>query len=135
MTRHPRPQRSPRTPRRSASQGRTPRPEGPEGAPADGVILLASALSALLTALPAAMNQPVVGTWRITCGVAAFLSAVAAVTTGLQAQLNHADRIAEATECLGKLRALDLEYQLGNAPEADLIRQFSKIIAKYPQYT
>lgn len=99
------------------------------------VALVASVLSALLTALPAALNQPVVGTWRMTCGAAAVLSAVAAFTTGLQAQLRHADRIAEATECLGKLRALDVQHQLGALPEADFTRQFTEIVAKYPHYT
>jgi hypothetical protein len=99
------------------------------------VALAASALSALLTALPAAMNQPLVGTWRVTCGAAALLSAVAAFTTGLQAQLRHADRIAEATECLGRLRALDVQHRLGAVPEADFNRQLTEIVAKYPQYT
>jgi hypothetical protein len=99
------------------------------------VALAASALSTLLTALPAAMNQPLVGTWRFTCGFAAFLSAVAAITTGLQAQLKHTDRIAGATECLGKLRALDVQHRLGTVPEADFTRQFSEIVAKYPEYT
>ncbi|HLT48287.1 MAG TPA: hypothetical protein VK002_13715 [Rubricoccaceae bacterium] len=99
------------------------------------VALAASALSALLTALPAALNQPLVGTWRVTCGAAAFLSAVAAVTTGLQAHLKHADRIAGATECLGRLRALDVQHRLGAVPEAEFPRQFSEIVAKYPEYT
>jgi hypothetical protein len=99
------------------------------------VALAASGLSALLTALPAALNQPLVGTWRLTCGLAAVCSAVAAVTTGLQAQLKHTDRIARATECLGKLRSLDVQHRLGTVPEADFSRQLSEIVAKYPEYT
>ena len=99
------------------------------------VALVASTLSTLVTALPAMANQPAVGSWRITCGIAALLSTVAALATGLQAQLKHADRIAEATECLGRLRALDVQHRLGAVPEADFTRQFTEIVAKYPQYT
>ena len=97
--------------------------------------LLASSLSAFLTGLPSALGQPVVGTWRITCAIAAAFAAFAAVTTGLQAQFRFADRLAVATECLGRLRALEVRASLGTLPQDELANELAEIVARYPEYT
>lgn len=99
------------------------------------VALGASALSAFLTALPSAMGTPLAGSWRITCMVAAILSAIAAVTTGLQAQLRFADRLTSATDCLGRLRALEVQLSLGTLQPDAAAREFTEIIARYPEFT
>jgi hypothetical protein len=92
----------------------------------------ASTLSAVMAGLPAALNHAVVGDWRFTCFVASLLSAVAALATGVQTQFGHADRIAQATDCLGRLRALDVQRRLGAVEEGEFNRQFAEIVAKYP---
>jgi hypothetical protein len=96
--------------------------------------LLASSFSAFLTGLPSALGHPVVGTWRVTCMVAAALAVIAAITTGLQAQLRYADRLAAATDCLGRLRALEVQQSLGTLSKDDLARQFADIVTRYPEY-
>ena len=97
--------------------------------------IVASTVSAFLTAVPAAVGSPLVGTWRLTCMVASVFAAAAAITTGLQAQLRFADQLASATECLGRLRALELQASLGVIPADDLARQFAEIVGRYPEFT
>ena len=97
--------------------------------------LIASALSAFLTGLPSALGNPIMGTWRITCMVGAALSAIAAITTGLQAQLRYADQLAAATDCLGRLRALEVLASLGSLSPDELARRLSDIVSRYPEYT
>ena len=97
--------------------------------------LVASSLSAFMTGLPSALGQPLVGTWRVTCMVAAALAAIAAIATGLQAQLRYGDRLAAATDCLGRLRALEVQASLGTVPQGELAKQLADIVARYPEYT
>jgi hypothetical protein len=99
------------------------------------VALLASSLSAFAAGMPAALGQPMVGTWRFTCMIAAAFAAIAAVTTGLQAQLRYADRLAAATECVGRLRALEVQASVGTLSREELAREVSEIVARYPEYT
>jgi hypothetical protein len=99
------------------------------------VALAASSLSALLTGVPSALGEPVVGTWRVTCMVASAFAALAAITTGLQAQLRYAERLATATDCLGRLRALEVQASLGTLSQEDLAKSYAELVARYPEYT
>lgn len=99
------------------------------------VSLVASSLSAFLTGLPSAIGEPLMGTWRVTCMLASLFAVIAAITTGLQAQLRYADRLASATECLGRLRALEVQASLGTLSPEELAKTLAQIVAKYPQYT
>jgi hypothetical protein len=96
--------------------------------------LLASSLSAFLTGMPAAMGAPLVGTWRMTCLVAAAFATIAAIMTGLQAQFRYADRLASATDCLGRLRALEVRSSLGLLSREELAREVADIVARYPEF-
>ena len=97
--------------------------------------IVASSASAFLTAVPAAVGSPVVGTWRVTCMIASVFAAAAAITTGLQAQLRYADQLASATECLGRLRSLELQASHGLLPAEELARQLADIVGRYPEFT
>lgn len=99
------------------------------------VALAASSLSALMTGVPSALGEPLVGTWRLTCMAASAFAAVAAITTGLQAQLRYAERLATATECLGRLRALEVQASAGTLSHEEFAKSYAELVAKYPEYT
>jgi flagellin-like hook-associated protein FlgL len=67
--------------------------------------------------------------------VASAFAALAAITTGLQAQLRYAERLATATDCLGRLRALEVQASLGTLSQEDLAKSYAELVARYPEYT
>ena len=98
------------------------------------VALGASALSTLLTAIPAAAAQPLMSSWRVTCLLAAVCSALATLTIGLRTQLRYGERFGSATECLGQLRGLQVQASAGLLPAEAVSKQYAETVAKYPEF-
>jgi hypothetical protein len=91
-----------------------------------------SSLAAFLAGGTALKGQPLLDvSWVTTCGVAASLSLVAGVSTGLHKGLGIATRLSRASTCTGKLRALDLAASLGRREAAELARECEQVAAEY----
>lgn len=103
------------------------------------VSLVASVLATLLAGSTAALG-PLSGqgpvAWKWTCGFVAVLTATATVFTGLQKQFMTSERLAKATECVGKLRAID--FSLSSASSEDekksALGEYRKALEIYSEF-
>jgi uncharacterized membrane protein len=103
------------------------------------ISLIASVLATLLAGSTAFLG-PLAGqgapAWKWTCGIVALFTATATVFTGLHKQLTVPERLAKATECAGKLRAID--FSISNvkpdSDNSDIINEYKKIIEVYSDY-
>lgn len=69
--------------------------------------MLLGALATFLAGLSSATNRPLVSDdWRVTCTIAAVLALLATVVAGVQSVLARPDQLSQASECVGKLRAM-----------------------------
>lgn len=85
------------------------------------------ALSTFLAGGSGASGQPVVADdWRLTCTIAAALTMLATIVSGLQSLLVRPDQLSQASECIGKLRALLAD---ATAPTSN----FEEVRRKYQQ--
>jgi hypothetical protein len=92
--------------------------------------LLTGVLATLIAAL-AASNAPLFGKgegWRWTCGLVAVLTGFSSVLTGLR-EKPSSKQLDKVTECVGKLKALQLNLDQENAA-AD----YKKVVEDYWEY-
>lgn len=103
------------------------------------ISLLASVLATLLAgstafAGPLAGQGPVA--WKWTCGIVAVFTATATVFTGLQKQLTIPEKISKATECVGKLRAID--FTVSNSKDENEVKsavdEYKKVLEVFSEY-
>jgi hypothetical protein len=99
--------------------------------------LIASVGATLIAGLTA-FTGPLVGqgapAWKWTCGVVAIFTATATVFTGLHKQLTIPERLAKATECVGKLKSLKISLENPDSNKEEVIKEFRKIIEVYGEY-
>jgi hypothetical protein len=97
--------------------------------------IVTSAASTLVTAVTAAQG-PVVGTgpdgWRLACTVAAVFSFGATVTVGLNQRLKVSERLAEARQCAGRLRSLEVALETDTRPWREVAGEYEEIVKTYP---
>jgi hypothetical protein len=83
-----------------------------------------------------AMAGPIVGEgipgWRLACIVAAIFALLATILSGLEQQLKFSDRLAEANQCLARLRALELNIATGRASAEGVAADYEDILKSYP---
>lgn len=92
--------------------------------------LLTGVLATLIAAL-AANNTPLFGKgegWRWTCGLIAVLTAFSSVLTGLR-ERPSSKQLEKVTECVGKLKALQLNIDKENA-----VADYKKVVENYWEY-
>lgn len=92
--------------------------------------LLSGVLATLIAAL-AASNAPLFGKgegWRWTCGLVALLTAFTSVLTGLR-ERPGSKQLDKVTECVGKLKALQLNLDQENA-----LADYKKVVQDYWEY-
>lgn len=101
------------------------------------VNLVCGALGTVVAGLAAAVG-PVAGTgphaWKLTCAAVAVLTASATFCSGLNQQLGVPDRLAKATICLARLRALEMEITVTNHDLADVTRQYEDLVASHQEF-
>jgi len=103
------------------------------------ISLIASVLATLLAGSTALLG-PLAGqgppAWKWTCGIVAVFTATATVFTGLHKQLTVSERLAKATECVGKLKAID--FSLANISNEDekksALSDYKKVLEVYSEY-
>jgi hypothetical protein len=105
------------------------------------VLMFSSIVSSAATALVAggtAVIGPVAGAgdagWRIPCLVAAFLAFTSTVTTALIQQMKTGERLMQATQCVGRLRALELAIATGSQSWNEITKEYGEVLKAYPDY-
>jgi hypothetical protein len=69
--------------------------------------LVLSAVATFFAGVPSLRGEPLVGdSWRLTCAMATVFTLAATIVSGVQSQLAKPDLLTQASECVGKLRAL-----------------------------
>jgi hypothetical protein len=101
------------------------------------VNLVCGALGTVVAGLAAATG-PAAGTgshaWKVTCGAVAVLTACATLFSGLNHQLAIPDRLAKATTCVARLRALEMEITVTHRDLAEITRQYEDVVAGYQEF-
>jgi hypothetical protein len=96
----------------------------------------ASALATVLAGTAAATGPLMgVGTpaWRWTCGVIAFVTAIAAMLTGAHQRFSIAERLASARSCTSQLRALELRMNIGKGDVEESARRYEELVSQHPE--
>jgi len=96
--------------------------------------ILLSALATFVAGQAAVAGTALAGGWRVTCALASGFALGATIVAGVQKQVADPDLLAEASECVGKLRALKIDalaptYDLDGARKKyqQILSDFSKI--------
>jgi len=96
--------------------------------------ILLSALATFVAGQAAVAGTALAGGWRVTCALASGFALGATIVAGVQKQVADPDLLAEASECVGKLRALKIDalaptYDLDGARKEyqQILSDFSKI--------
>ncbi len=71
--------------------------------------IVLGSLATLVAGVSAVQAAPVTGSWVSTCGIASLFAFGGTVVMGLQKQLADPDLLNEASECVGRLRALRVD--------------------------
>jgi len=98
--------------------------------------LAGSGLATVVAGVTAA-SGPVVGSgpagWSLACTVAAVLSLLGGVSAGMKEQLQVSERAAKATECLGRLGALEASLVTGIRGHTEIAAEYESILKAYPE--
>lgn len=96
--------------------------------------LVTSGLTTLLTGLTAARG-PMIGSgtqgWQLACVMAAILSFVGALCSGVTQQMRVGERLAKTLECLGRLKALDASVVMGSRADNEIAAEYENILRTY----
>lgn len=105
------------------------------------ISIIASVLATLLAGFTAFNGKPVVGqgagAWTWTCGIVAVFTATATVFTGLHKQLTISERMAKATECVGKLKSIQISIENAGTDEPakkDILNEYRKVVEIYSEF-
>lgn len=97
--------------------------------------LFTSAAATLVAGLTA-IAGPLVGEgipgWRLACIAAALFGFIATMCTGLEQQLKFSDRLAEANQCLARMRSLELTLSTGSQSAEQIAGEYNDTLRNYP---
>jgi hypothetical protein len=99
---------------------------------------LACSSGATLVAGITATIGPVVGEgipgWRAACIVAALFGFISTLSMGLNQRLRFSQRLSTVTQCVGKLRSLDLLIMSGEYERQEIVKKYTEIVETYPEF-
>ena len=91
-----------------------------------------SALATFFAGLSSLSGKPiVVNDWRITCAIAAVFTLGATIAAGVQSQLAKPDLLTQASECVGKLRALMTDTLSPTCDWDDVRKKYQQVLIDY----
>jgi hypothetical protein len=94
--------------------------------------LVLSALATFFAGLSSLSGNPlIVDDWRITCAVASVFTLAATIVAGVQSQLAKPDLLTQASECVGKLRALMTDTLSPTCDWADVRKKYQQVLIDY----
>lgn len=90
------------------------------------------AMATFFAGISSLTDEPVVaGDWRVTCAIAAALTMVATVVAGIQGLIVRPDQLTQASECVGKLRALLADATAEAADFEAVRRKYQQLLIDY----
>jgi hypothetical protein len=95
-----------------------------------------SALTTFLTGITATQGPVVVAgiwDWQSACIAGAILSLITTVCMGLSQQLDVSGKLMTGSQCVGRLRALDLVAATRARKAEDVTQEFAEILQTYPE--
>jgi hypothetical protein len=103
-------------------------------------LLITGIVSSAATTLVAggtAAAGPMVGSgtagWRIACIVAAVLAFTATVSTALSQQMKISEQLMQGSQCVGRLRAVEVAIATGSQSWEEITKEYAEIIRVYPE--
>ena len=94
--------------------------------------LVLSALATFFAGLSSLSGKPiVVDDWRITCAIAALFTLGATIVAGVQSQLAKPDLLTQASECVGKLRALLTDTLAPSCDWEEVRNKYQQVLIDY----
>ncbi|MEW6406748.1 MAG: hypothetical protein AB1649_33625 [Chloroflexota bacterium] len=100
------------------------------------VATLGSAMTAFITALTAIEGPVVIPgllEWQSACAIGAVLSLVTTVCSGLSQQMNISQNFSLGSQCVGRLRALDLVAATQTRSVGDVTMEYAEILKTYSE--
>ncbi|MBL8103369.1 MAG: hypothetical protein JNM02_12615 [Anaerolineales bacterium] len=100
------------------------------------VTIVGSALTAFLTALTAAQGPTVIPgvlDWQVTCFIGAVLSFVTTICSGVSQQMNISQRLILGSQCVGRLRALELVATTQTRGSEEITNEYAEILRTYAE--
>jgi hypothetical protein len=105
-------------------------------------LLLASIVSSAITTLVAGVTAaagPVVSEgvagWRLACIVAAVFGFASTACTTLTQEMKIGERLVQGTQCVGRLKALDVAIATGSHSWEEITKEYTDIVKVYPDIT
>ncbi len=95
-----------------------------------------SALTAFITALTAAQGPTVIPgilDWQGACTIGAVLSFITTVCSGLSQQLNTSQKFVLGSQCVGRLRALELVASTQSRGMSEVTNEYAEILQMYAE--
>jgi hypothetical protein len=100
------------------------------------IIIFGSALAAFITALTAVEGPTVIPgllDWKVACTIGAVLSFVTTVCSGLSQQLNISQKLVLGSQCVGRLRALELVAATQTRALGEITNEYAEILRTYAE--
>ncbi len=100
------------------------------------ITIVGSALTAFLTALTAAQGPTVIPgvlDWQVACSVGAVLSFITTISSGVSQQMNISQRLVLGSQCVGRLRALELVAATQTRGTAEITNEYAEILRMYAE--
>lgn len=100
------------------------------------VSIIGSALTALLTALTAVQGPvliPGVLDWQVACSAGAVLSFITTISSGVSQQMNISQRLVLGSQCVGRLRALELVTSTQVRSMEEVTNEYAEILRTYAE--
>ena len=86
----------------------------------------------MIAGVPGLTQVFIVDGWQLTCAVAAGLTGVATVTTGLRQQLGSSHQLIGGATLVARLRALEFGVSVGRMTGDDADAELQELVAQYP---
>ena len=101
-------------------------------------VIVSSALTAFLTGLTAAQGPVVIQgvlDWQGACSIGAVLSVITTISSGVSQQMNISRRLIEGSQCVGRLRALELVASTKTREVSEITNEYAEILRTYAEVT
>jgi hypothetical protein len=94
--------------------------------------MLLGAMATFFAGISSLTDRPLVGDdWRVTCLVAAALTLLGTVVSGAQSLVARPDQLSQASECIGKLRAMMADATSSTPNWDEVRRKYQQLLIDY----
>jgi ABC-type dipeptide/oligopeptide/nickel transport system permease component len=100
------------------------------------ITIIGSAVTAFLTAITAAQGPDVIPgvlNWQGACSIGAVLSIITAICSGLSQQMDISRKLIEGSQCVGRLRALELVTATRVRSVSEITTEYAEVLRTYSE--